>query len=53
MSIKDGCVSKKVTFDTQDELEEKIDRFTSVMSILTIQEDSHLNQKINQGKRSG
>ena len=32
MTIKDGYISKKVTFDTQDSLDEKIDRLTSMMS---------------------
>ena len=32
MSIKDGYVSKRVTFDTQDGLEEKIDRLTTLVS---------------------
>ena len=39
MNIKDGYVSKKVTFDTQDSLEEKIDGITSMMSKLTAQDD--------------
>ena len=55
MSIKDGYVSKKVTFETQDGLEEMIDRLTSMMNKLTTQ-DSHskpFKHKIYQGKRRG
>ena len=40
MNIKDGYISKKVTFDAQDGLKEKIDRLTSMMSKLTSQDDS-------------
>ena len=39
MSITDGYVSKKVTFDTQDNSEEKIDRLTTMKTKLTAQED--------------
>ena len=39
MNIRDGYVSKKVTFGTEDGLEEKIDRLTSMMSKLTTQDD--------------
>ena len=39
MNIKCCSVSKKVTFDTQDGLEEKIDRLISMMSKLTAQDD--------------
>ena len=56
MNIKDGYASKRVTFDTQDGLEEKIDRLTSMMSKLTIQDNSQNKQfkpKIYQGKRRG
>ena len=35
MNIKDGYISKKVTFDTQDSLDEKIDRLMSMMNKLT------------------
>ena len=35
MSMKDGYASKKVTFDTQDGLEEKIDRLMTIMTKLT------------------
>ena len=34
MSIKDSYNNKKVTFDTQDGLEDKIDRHTVMMSKL-------------------
>ena len=40
MNIKDGYISKKVTFDTQDGLEEKIDRLSSMMDKLTTQDGS-------------
>ena len=56
MNIRDGYVSKKVTFDTQDGLEEKIERFTSMMSKLTTLDDRQNKQfkpKIYQGKRRG
>ena len=32
MNIKDGYISKKVTFNTQDNLDEKIDRLMSIDS---------------------
>ena len=54
MTIKDGYVSKKVTFDSQGGLEEKIDILTSMMSKLTTKEDSQgkpFKPKIYQGKR--
>ena len=35
MNIKDRYISKKVTFDTQDSLDEKIDKLSSMMSKLT------------------
>ena len=46
MSIKDGYVSKKVIFDTQDGLEEKIDRLITMtmMSKLAAQDDEQNNQ---------
>ena len=44
MNIKDRYISKKVTFDMQDGLEEKIDRLTSMMSKLTTQDDSQNKQ---------
>ena len=56
MSIKDGCVSKKVTFNTHDSLEEKIDRLMSMMSKLTTQDDEQskqLTHKIFQSMRRG
>ena len=56
MSMKDGYVNKKVTFDTQDGLEEKIDRLTTMMTKLTTQDDGQDKQfkpKIYQGKRRG
>ena len=56
MSMKDSYVNKKVTFDTQTSLEEKIDRLTTMKSILTMQDDGQNKQfkpKINQGKRRG
>ena len=34
MNIKDAYISKKDTFDTQDSLEEKIDRLISMISVL-------------------
>ena len=55
MSIKDSCY-KKVTFDTQDSLEEKIDRPLVMMSNLTAKDDG-LNKQfkpmIFQNKRRG
>ena len=56
MNIKDGYISKKVTFYTQDGLEEKIDRLTSMISKLTAQDDNQtktFKSKIYQGKRRG
>ena len=44
MNIKDGYISKIVTFDTQDSLEEKIDRLTSMMNKLTTQDDDQTKQ---------
>ena len=56
MNIKDGYNSKKVTFDKQDRLDDKIDKLTSVMSKLTAQ-GNNLNKqfkpKIYQGKWRG
>ena len=51
MNIKDGYDSKKVIFDTQDGLEEKMDRLTSMMSKLTTQDDKQNKQF--QAKRRG
>ena len=39
MSIKDGYMSERVTFDTQESLEEKIDNLTIMMSKVTAQDD--------------
>ena len=44
MNIKDGYNSKKVTVDTQDSLDDKIDRLTSMMSKLTAQDDNQNKQ---------
>ena len=44
MNIKDGYTSKKVTFDTQNSLDEKTDRLTSMMSKLTAQDDDQIKQ---------
>ena len=52
MNIKDGYVSKKVAFNTQDGLEEKIDRLTSRMNKFTAHDDHQTKQikpKIYQG----
>ena len=56
MNIKDGYISKKVTFDTRESLDEKIDRLTSMMSKLIAQDDNknkHFTSKICQSKRRG
>ena len=56
MNIKDRYISKKATFDTQNGLEEKIDRLMSMVSKLTAQDDDQTKQfkpKICQGKRRG
>ena len=57
MNIRDGYNSKKVvTFYTQDRLDDKIDKLTSMMSILTAQGNNQNKQfkpKIYQGKRRG
>ena len=55
MSIKDGYINKKVTFDAQDGLEEKIDLCPNV-SKLTTQDDDPVKPfapMIYQGKRRG
>ena len=44
MNIKDRYISKKDTFDTQDGLEEKIDRLTSMINKVTTQNDSQNKQ---------
>ena len=56
MSMKDDYAHKRVTFDTQDGLEERIDRLTTMMSKLTAQDDGQNKQfkpKIFQCKRRG
>ena len=56
MSMKEGYTSKKVTFDTQDDLEEKIDRLITIMSKLAAQDKGQNKQfkpKIYQSKRRG
>ena len=56
MNIKDGYISKKVTLDTQDSLDEKIDKLTLMMSKLTAQDDNWNKQfkpKIHQNKQRG
>ena len=47
MSVKDSYNNKKVKFDTQDRLEDKIDRLTVMMSKLAANnnETNSLNQK--------
>ena len=44
MNIKDGHVNKKVIFDTQNGLEEKIDRLTTLISKLTTQDHGQNKQ---------
>ena len=54
MSIKDSYFNKRVTFDTKDVLEGKIDRLGTIMSKLMAQDNEHTKQfepKIYQGKR--
>ena len=56
MSTKDGYNSKKVTFDMQDRLDDKIDKLTSMMSKLTAQDNNqnkHFKLKIYQGRWRG
>ena len=57
MNITDWYNSKKVvTFDTQDRLDGKVDRFMSMMSKLTAQGNNQNKQfkpKIYQGKKRG
>ena len=56
MSMKDSYVSKRVTFDKQDGLEEKIDRLTTLMSKFTAQDNRQNKQlkcKIHQSNRRG
>ena len=44
MNMKDSYIYKKVTFDKQDGLEERIDRLTTMMSKLTTQDDGQNRQ---------
>ena len=56
MSVKDSYVSKKFILNTQDNLEEKIDRLMTMMNKLTAQDDDQNKQfkpKIYQCKRRG
>ena len=56
MSIKDSYNNKKDTFDTQDRLEDKIDRLTVMVSKLATNEEGVNKQfkpKIYQNKRRG
>ena len=56
MNIKDGYNSKKVTFDMQNSLDDKIYKLTLMMSKLTAQGDSQNKQfkpKIYQGRQKG
>ena len=58
MNIKDGYCSKKVTFDKQDSLDDKIDRLTSMISTSMISkvlaeddnQNKHFKPKIYQSK---
>ena len=52
MSIKGSYGNKKVTFDTQDSSEEKIDRLVTIMNKLTT-DGQRFKPKIYQGKRRG
>ena len=45
-SIEDGYHGKKVTFDMQDSLDDKIDKLTSMISNLTAQ-DNNQNKQFN------
>ena len=56
MNIQDGYNSSKkvVTFDTQDRLDDKVDKMTSMMNKLTAQgsnQNRPFKSKIYQGKR--
>ena len=56
MSIKDIHNNKKVTFNMQDGLEDKMDRLTVMMSQLTIKDEGFNKQfkpMIYQGSRRG
>ena len=53
MIIKDGYNSKKVAFDVQYSLDDKIDKLTSIMSQLTAQDNNQNKQSkpmINQSR---
>ena len=55
MSIKDNY-NKRVTFDTQDELEDKVDRLTVMMVKLATRDNGsnrHFKPQIYQSKRGG
>ena len=55
MNVKDGYISRKFTFDTQDSLDEK-NRLMSMMSKLTAYDEEHTKQfkpKTYQSKRRG
>ena len=51
MNVRDVCNSSKkvVTFDTHDRLNNKVDKFTSMMSKLTAQ-DSYQNRQFKEKK---
>ena len=57
MNIRDGYNSREsITYDTQDRLDDKIDKLTSMMSKLTAQGNNQNKQfkpKIYQGKKRG
>ena len=57
MNVRDGYNSKNmVTFDTQDRLDDNIDKLTSMMSKLTVQgpnQNKQFKTKTYQGKRKG
>ena len=56
MSMKDGYVNKRVMFDIQGSLEEKIDKLTTLMIKLTAQyngQNKQFKPKMYQGKRRG
>ena len=57
MNIRDGYNNQKVvTFDTQDRLDEKLDKITSIMSKMTAQGSNQhrpFKPKSYQGKRRG
>ena len=56
MSIQNGYNSKRVIFDMQDSLDDKIDRFTLMMSKLTAQgndQNKQFEPKIDQNKWRG